>query len=37
MLMPGVEASESELRERLAEILCARPPLMRDYESPVSS
>src|SRR5580693_653431 len=29
MLMPGVEASESELRERLAEILCATPPLMR--------
>ena len=29
MLMPGVEASESELRERLADILCATPPLMR--------
>jgi hypothetical protein len=29
MLMPGVEASESELRERLAEILCATPPLMQ--------
>src|SRR5258706_16332909 len=27
MLMPGVEASESELRGRLAEILCATPPL----------
>jgi uncharacterized protein len=29
MLMPGVEASVSELRERLAAILCATPPLMR--------
>jgi uncharacterized protein len=29
MSMPGVEASESELRERLAAILCATPPLMR--------
>jgi len=27
--MPGVGASESELRERLTEILCATPPLMR--------
>src|ERR1700726_3301224 len=27
--MPGVEASESELRERLTAILCATPPLMR--------
>jgi hypothetical protein len=29
MSMPGVETSESELRERLAAILCATPPLMR--------
>ena len=29
MSMPGVEASVSELRERLAAILCATPPLMR--------
>jgi hypothetical protein len=29
MSMPGVEASESELRERLTAILCATPPLMR--------
>ena len=29
MSMPGVEASESELRERLAAILCVTPPLMR--------
>ena len=29
MSMPGAEASESELRERLAAILCATPPLMR--------
>jgi hypothetical protein len=29
MSMPGVEANESELRERLTEILCATPPLMR--------
>src|SRR6201984_2942861 len=29
MSMSGVEASESELRERLTEILCATPPLMR--------
>jgi uncharacterized protein len=29
MSMPGVEASESELRERLAAILCTTPPLMR--------
>jgi uncharacterized protein len=29
MSMPGVEASESELRERLAAILCATLPLMR--------
>jgi hypothetical protein len=29
MSMPGVEASESELRERLTEILCATPPLMQ--------
>jgi hypothetical protein len=28
MSMPGVEASESELRERLTAILCATPPLM---------
>jgi hypothetical protein len=27
--MPGVGASESELRERLTEILCATPPLMQ--------
>jgi hypothetical protein len=27
--MPGVGASASELRERLTEILCATPPLMR--------
>ena len=27
--MPGVEASESELRERLTAILCATPPLMQ--------
>ena len=27
--MPGVEASESELRDRLTAILCATPPLMR--------
>jgi hypothetical protein len=27
--MPGVEASESELRERLTAILCATSPLMR--------
>jgi uncharacterized protein len=29
MSIPGVEASESELRERLTAILCATPPLMR--------
>jgi hypothetical protein len=29
MSMPGVEASESELRERLTAILCAMTPLMR--------
>jgi hypothetical protein len=29
MSMQGVEASESELRERLTAILCATPPLMR--------
>src|ERR1700730_18276673 len=29
MSMPGVEASESELRERLTAVLCATPPLMR--------
>src|SRR5207248_6880354 len=29
MSMPGVEASESVLRERLTAILCATPPLMR--------
>src|SRR5438067_13130122 len=29
MSMPGVEANESELRERLTAILCATPPLMR--------
>jgi uncharacterized protein len=29
MSMPGVEASESELRERLTAILCATPRLMR--------
>ena len=29
MSVPGVEASESELRERLTEILCATPPLMQ--------
>src|SRR5580693_3690271 len=29
MSMPGVETSESELRERLTAILCATPPLMR--------
>jgi hypothetical protein len=29
MSMLGIEASESELRERLTEILCATPPLMR--------
>src|ERR1700747_3698154 len=29
MSMSGVEASESELRERLTEILCATPPVMR--------
>ncbi len=29
MSMPGVEANESELRERLTTILCATPPLMR--------
>src|SRR5712671_6297314 len=29
MSMPGVEANESELRERLAAILRATPPLMR--------
>jgi hypothetical protein len=27
--MPGVEANESELRERLTEIVCATPPLMQ--------
>jgi uncharacterized protein len=27
--MPDVEASESELRERLTAILCATPPLMQ--------
>jgi hypothetical protein len=27
--MPGVETSESELRERLTAFLCATPPLMR--------
>src|ERR1700731_4922726 len=27
--MPSVEASESELRERLTEIVCATPPLMQ--------
>jgi len=29
MSMPGVEANESELRERLAAILRATPPLMQ--------
>jgi len=29
MSVPGVEASEIELRERLTAILCATPPLMR--------
>jgi uncharacterized protein len=29
MSIPGVEASESELRERLNAIVCATPPLMR--------
>ena len=29
MSMPGVEGSESELRERLTEIVCETPPLMR--------
>src|SRR6201997_1249344 len=29
MSIPGVEASESELRERLTEIVCATPPLMQ--------
>jgi len=29
MSMPGEEASESELRERLTAILCATPPVMR--------
>jgi hypothetical protein len=29
MSMPGVEANESELRERLTAILRATPPLMR--------
>jgi hypothetical protein len=29
MSMPGKEASESELRERLTAILCATPPVMR--------
>jgi hypothetical protein len=29
MSMPSVEANESELRERLTEIVCATPPLMQ--------
>ena len=29
MSMPGIEANESELRERLAAILRATPPLMQ--------
>src|SRR5260370_35493839 len=29
MSMPGIEGTEIELRERLTEIVCATPPLMR--------
>ena len=29
MSMPGIDASERELRERLTAIFCSTPPLMR--------
>jgi len=37
MSMPGIEGTEIELRERLTEIVCATPRLMRVLRSPATS